>query len=102
MKASLGKRGSFFHAQGIRSRGARRRPVRGGGRLWVACTLSGLPLLTDRQGGGRGWFGRERAMAGGPDVAIIGLVSHVAIVLVAAACSWRPRSASLSCAGSGS
>jgi hypothetical protein len=52
--------------------------------LWVACTLSGLPLLRIGKAVARGWFGRERAMAGGLDVAIIGLVSHYAIVLVAA------------------
>ena len=53
--------------------------------LWVACTLSGLPLLTIGKAVARGWFGRERAMAGGIDVALIGLASHFAIVLTAAA-----------------
>ena len=52
--------------------------------LAVACTLSGLPLLTIGKAVARGWFGRERAMAGGLDVALIGLASHFAIVLVAA------------------
>ena len=52
--------------------------------LGVACALSGLPLLTIGKAVARGWFGRERAMAGGLDVALIGLASHFAIVLVAA------------------
>ncbi len=55
------------------------------GDLGVACTLSGLPLLTVGKAVARGWFGRARAMAGGTDVALIGLGSHVAIVLVFAA-----------------
>ena len=53
--------------------------------LAVACTLSGLPLITIGKAVARGWFGRERAMAGGLDVALIGLASHFAIVLVFAA-----------------
>ena len=50
--------------------------------LWVACTLSGLPLLTIGKAVARGWFGREKAMGGGLEVSWIGLASHFAIVLV--------------------
>jgi len=53
--------------------------------LWVACTLSGLSLLTIGKAVARGWFGREKAMAGGLEVSWIGLASHFAIVLVFAA-----------------
>jgi hypothetical protein len=53
--------------------------------LWVACTLSGLPLLTVGKAVARGWFGREKAMSGGLEVSWIGLASHLAIVLVFAA-----------------
>ena len=52
--------------------------------LWVACTLSGLPLLRIGKAVARGWFGRA-ARDGGLDVAVIGLASHFAIVLIAAA-----------------
>jgi hypothetical protein len=52
--------------------------------LGVACTMSGLPLLTIGKVVARGWFGKARAMAGGLDTALIGLASHYAIVLVAA------------------
>ena len=52
--------------------------------LCVACTLSGLPLLRIGKAVARGWFGKA-ARDGGTDVAIIGLVSHFAIVLVFAA-----------------
>lgn len=53
--------------------------------LWVACTLSGLPLLTIGKAVARGWFGREKAMGGGLEVSWIGLASHFMIVLVFAA-----------------
>ena len=53
--------------------------------LWVACTLSGLPLLTIGKAVARGWFGREAAMSGGLEVSWIGLASHFAIVLAFAA-----------------
>jgi uncharacterized membrane protein YagU involved in acid resistance len=53
--------------------------------LGVACTLSGLPLMTVGKAVARGWFGKARAMAGGTDVALIGLASHFAIVLAFAA-----------------
>jgi uncharacterized membrane protein YagU involved in acid resistance len=53
--------------------------------LAVACTLSGLPLMTVGKAVARGWFGKARAMAGGTDVALIGLASHFAIVLAFAA-----------------
>lgn len=53
--------------------------------LWVACTLSGLPLLVIGKAVARGWFGREKAMAGGLEVSWIGLASHFAIVLAFAA-----------------
>ena len=52
--------------------------------LWVACSLSGLPLATIGKVVARGWFGRERAMAGGMEMTLIGLGSHFAIVLIAA------------------
>jgi hypothetical protein len=52
--------------------------------LWVACTLSGLPLMRIGNAVARGWFGKA-ARDGGTDVALIGLVSHFAIVLVFAA-----------------
>jgi uncharacterized membrane protein YagU involved in acid resistance len=53
--------------------------------LAVACALSGLPLMTVGKAVARGWFGKARAMAGGTDVALIGLASHFAIVLAFAA-----------------
>jgi uncharacterized membrane protein YagU involved in acid resistance len=53
--------------------------------LWVACTLSGLPLLTIGKAVARGWFGREKAMGGGLEVSWIGLASHFTIVLAFAA-----------------
>jgi len=59
--------------------------VGGAADLWVACTLSGLSLLTIGKAVARGWFGREQAMSGGVEVSAIGLVSHFAIVLVFAA-----------------
>jgi hypothetical protein len=59
--------------------------VGGAADLWVACTLSGLPLLTIGKAVARGWFGREKAMSGGLEVSTIGLVSHFAIVLTFAA-----------------
>ena len=59
--------------------------VGGAADLWVACTLSGLPLLTIGKAVARGWFGREKAMSGGLEVSWIGLASHFAIVLVFAA-----------------
>lgn len=49
--------------------------------LWVACTLTGLPLMRIGKAVARGWFGKA-ARDGGTDVALIGLVSHFAIVLV--------------------
>ena len=52
--------------------------------LWVACTLSGLPLLRIGKAVARGWFGAA-AKDGGLDVALIGLASHFAIVLAFAA-----------------
>jgi hypothetical protein len=52
--------------------------------LWVACTLSGLSLVTIGKAVARGWFGRD-AMSGGLQVSTVGLVSHFAIVLVFAA-----------------
>lgn len=52
--------------------------------LWVACTLSGLPLLMIGKAVAMGWFG-PAAMKGGLDVTLIGIASHYAIVLVAAA-----------------
>jgi len=59
--------------------------VGGAADLWVACTLSGLSLMTIGKAVARGWFGREKAMAGGLEVSWIGLASHFAIVLVFAA-----------------
>ena len=59
--------------------------VGGAADLWVACTLSGLSLLTVGKAVARGWFGREQAMSGGLEVSTIGLASHFAIVLVFAA-----------------
>ena len=52
--------------------------------LWVACTLSGVPLMRIGKAVARGWFGAA-AKTGGTDVAIIGLVSHFAIVTAFAA-----------------
>ena len=52
--------------------------------LWVACTLSGLPLMRIGKAVARGWFGAA-AKNGGTDVAVIGLISHFAIVLTFAA-----------------
>src|SRR3954451_24578049 len=53
--------------------------------LIAAMLIYHLPLLTVGKAGARGWFGREKAMAGGLDVSIIGIVSHYSILLVAAA-----------------
>lgn len=53
--------------------------------LWVACTLSGLPLLAIGKAVARGWLGREKAMGGGLEVSWIGLASHFTIELVFAA-----------------
>jgi hypothetical protein len=52
--------------------------------LWVACTLSGLPLLRIGKAVARGWFGAA-AKTGGLDVALIGLASHYAIMTAFAA-----------------
>jgi len=51
----------------------------------AAMLIYHLPALTVGKAVARGWFGREKAMAGGFDVAIIGIVSHYAILMVAAA-----------------
>ena len=51
----------------------------------AAMLIYHLPALTVGKAVARGWFGREKAMAGGLDVAIIGIVSHYAILMVAAA-----------------
>jgi hypothetical protein len=59
--------------------------IGGAADLWVACTLSGLSLITIGKAVARGWFGREKAMGGGWEVSTIGLASHFAIVLVFAA-----------------
>jgi hypothetical protein len=50
----------------------------------VACLESGLPPLTIGKAVARGWFGKA-AMQGGLDVALIGIVSHFAIVTAFAA-----------------
>jgi uncharacterized membrane protein YagU involved in acid resistance len=51
----------------------------------AAMAIYHLPALTVGKAVARGWFGREKAMAGGLDVALIGIVSHYAILLAAAA-----------------
>jgi hypothetical protein len=51
----------------------------------AAMLIYHLPGLTVGKAVARGWFGREKAMAGGLDVSIIGIVSHYSILLVAAA-----------------
>ena len=51
----------------------------------AAMLIYNLPALTVGKAVARGWFGREKAMAGGLDVSIIGIVSHYSILLVAAA-----------------
>lgn len=51
----------------------------------AAMLIYHLPAVTVGKAVARGWFGREKAMAGGLDVAAIGIVSHYAILLVAAA-----------------
>jgi hypothetical protein len=51
----------------------------------AAMLIYHLPALTVGKAVARGWFGREKAMAGGLDVSIIGIVSHYSILLVAAA-----------------
>ena len=50
----------------------------------VACAESGLPPLTIGKAVARGWFGKA-AMHGGADVALIGIVSHFAIMMAFAA-----------------
>jgi uncharacterized membrane protein YagU involved in acid resistance len=50
----------------------------------VACVESGLPPMTIGKAVARGWFGKA-AMHGGADVALIGIVSHFAIMLAFAA-----------------
>lgn len=52
--------------------------------LWVACTLTGFGLMRIGKAVARGWF-EAASKTGGTDVALIGLVSHVTIVLVFAA-----------------
>ena len=51
----------------------------------AAMLIYHLPALTVGKAVARGWFGREKAMAGGLDVSIIGIVSHYSILLAAAA-----------------
>jgi hypothetical protein len=51
----------------------------------AAMLIYHLPALTVGKAVARGWFGREKAMTGGLDVSIIGIVSHYSILLVAAA-----------------
>ena len=51
----------------------------------AAMLIYHLPAVTVGKAVARGWFGREKAMAGGLDVAAIGIVSHYVILLVAAA-----------------
>ena len=46
----------------------------------VACAESGLPPMTIGKAVARGWFGKA-AMHGGADIAVIGIVSHFAIML---------------------
>ena len=50
----------------------------------VACVESGLPPMTIGKAVARGWFGKA-AMHGGADIALIGIVSHFAIMLAFAA-----------------
>ncbi|HEY2358198.1 MAG TPA: hypothetical protein VGH86_12175 [Phenylobacterium sp.] len=50
----------------------------------IACLESGAPPLTIGKAVARGWFGKA-AMHGGTDVALIGIVSHFAIMLAFAA-----------------
>ncbi|MET0272650.1 MAG: hypothetical protein ABW360_06635 [Phenylobacterium sp.] len=50
----------------------------------AAMLIYNLPALTVGKAVARGWFGKA-AMQGGNDVAAIGIVSHYAILLVAAA-----------------
>jgi hypothetical protein len=50
----------------------------------VACAESGLAPLTIGKAVARGWFGKA-AMHGGTDVAVIGIVSHFAIMTAFAA-----------------
>jgi len=84
MEASPENEGGFSMRRGVLPAILAGGLVAGACDLAVACLLSGLPLLTVGKAVARGWFGRERAMAGGLDVAVIGLASHFAIVLVAA------------------
>ena len=49
----------------------------------IACAESGLPPMTIGKAVARGWFGKA-AMHGGADVALIGIVSHFAIMLALA------------------
>lgn len=49
-----------------------------------ACLIYRLPPLTVGKAVARGWFGKA-SMQGGMDVALIGIASHFAIVIVAAA-----------------
>jgi hypothetical protein len=51
----------------------------------AAMLIYHLPAVTVGKAVARGWFGGEKAMAGGLDVAAIGVISHYAILLVAAA-----------------
>ena len=51
----------------------------------AAMLIYHLPAVTVGKAVARGWFGREKAMAGRLDVAAIGVVSHYFILLVAAA-----------------
>jgi hypothetical protein len=51
----------------------------------AAMLIYHLPAVTVGKAVARGWFGQEKAMSGGLDVAAIGVVSHYAILLVAAA-----------------
>ena len=51
----------------------------------AAMLIYHLPALTVGKAVARGWFGREKAMAGGLDVSLIGIVLHYSILLVAAA-----------------
>jgi hypothetical protein len=50
----------------------------------VAMTLNHLDAVTIGKAVARGWYGKA-AMQGGLDVALVGVVSHYAILLVAAA-----------------
>ena len=51
----------------------------------AAMLIYRLPAVTVGKAIARGWFGQEAAMAGGPGVALIGVVSHYFILLAAAA-----------------